>query len=321
MEQTLTAFTLAFYMALPLLAAWLLDRWLGDPQWMPHPVVAFGKAIAFFEHRLNHGNGRFLKGMSVSCLLVMGVYGLTAWLMQQAALFSPGLLMVLQVLLIFYCLAGTTLVREVRMVFLAVDRSLEEGRRQVARIVGRDTSELSAQEVRAAALETLAENLSDGVVAPLFWYLLLGVPGMFAYKMVNTLDSMIGYRNERYRRFGCFAARLDDVANFVPARLTAFLMIVVSGRFSLLEFVARYGNQHASPNSGYPESALAGILNCRFGGPHYYFGEEVWKPYIGDNERLLTTEDMHTAIRINRRVEELMILLVLASCCVRLLLQ
>lgn len=308
-------------MALPLLAAWLLDRWLGDPQWMPHPVVAFGKAIAFFEHRLNHGNGRFLKGMSVSCLLVMGVYGLTAWLMQQAALFSPGLLMALQVLLIFYCLAGTTLVREVRMVFLAVDRSLEEGRRQVACIVGRDTSELSAQEVRAAALETLAENLSDGVVAPLFWYLLLGVPGMFAYKMVNTLDSMIGYRNERYRRFGCFAARLDDVANFVPARLTAFLMIVVSGRFSLLEFVARYGNQHASPNSGYPESALAGILNCRFGGPHYYFGEEVWKPYIGDNERLLTTEDMHTAIRINRRVEELMILLVLASCCVRLLLQ
>ena len=315
------AFTLAFYVALPLLAAWLLDRWLGDPQWMPHPVVAFGKAIAFFEHRLNHGNGRFLKGMSVSCLLVMGVYGLTAWLMQQAALFSPGLLMVLQVLLIFYCLAGTTLVREVRMVFLAVDRSLEEGRRQVACIVGRDTSELSAQEVHAAALETLAENLSDGVVAPLFWYLLLGVPGMFAYKMVNTLDSMIGYRNERYRRFGCFAARLDDVANFVPARLTAFLMIVVSGRFSLLEFVARYGNQHASPNSGYPESALAGILNCRFGGPHYYFGEEVWKPYIGDNERLLTTEDMHTAIRINRRVEELMILLVLASCCVRLLLQ
>ena len=321
MEQTLTAFTLAFYMALPLLAAWLLDRWLGDPQWMPHPVVAFGKAIAFVEHRLNHGNGRFLKGMSVSCLLVVGVYGLTAWLLQQAALFSPGLLMALQVLLIFYCLAGTTLVREVRMVFLAVDRSLEEGRRQVARIVGRDTSELSAQEVRAAALETLAENLSDGVVAPLFWYLLLGVPGMFAYKMVNTLDSMIGYRNERYRRFGCFAARLDDVANFVPARLTAFLMIVVSGRFSLLEFVARYGNQHASPNSGYPESALAGILNCRFGGPHYYFGEEVWKPYIGDNERLLTTEDMHTAIRINRRVEKLMILLVLASCCVRLLLQ
>lgn len=308
-------------MALPLLVAWLLDRWLGDPQWMPHPVVAFGKAIAFFERRLNRGEGRFLKGMLVSCLLVAGVYGLTAWLLRQAALFSPGLLLALQVLLIFYCLAGTTLVREVRMVFLAVDRSLEEGRRQVSRIVGRDTSGLSAQEVRTAALETLAENLSDGVVAPLFWYLLLGVPGMLAYKMVNTLDSMIGYRNERYRRFGCFAARLDDVANFVPARLTAFLMVLASGRLSLLGFVARYGNQHASPNSGYPESALAGILNCRFGGPHHYFGEEVWKPYIGDNDRPLTTADIRTAIRINRRVEGWMVLLVLASFCIQLLLR
>ena len=308
-------------MALPLLSAWLLDRWLGDPQWMPHPVVAFGKAIAFFGRRLNRGEGRFLKGMLVSCLLLAGVYGLTAWLLRQAALFSPGLLLALQVLLIFYCLAGTTLVREVRMVFLAVDRSLEEGRRQVSRIVGRDTSGLSAQEVRTAALETLAENLSDGVVAPLFWYLLLGVPGMLAYKMVNTLDSMIGYRNERYRRFGCFAARLDDVANFVPARLTAFLMVLASGRLSLLGFVARYGNQHASPNSGYPESALAGILNCRFGGPHHYFGEEVWKPYIGDNDRPLTTADMRMAIRINRRVEGWMVLLVLASFCIQLLLR
>ena len=146
------------------------------------------------------------------------------------------------------------------MVFEAVDRSLEEGRKQVARIVGRDTSELSAQEVRTAALETLAENLSDGVIAPLFWYILLGVPGMLAYKMVNTLDSMIGYRNERYRDFGCFAARLDDVANYIPARLTAFLMILAfprGGFWNLLKFVGMYGNQHASPNSGYPEAALA----------------------------------------------------------------
>ena len=133
---------------------------------------------------------------------------------------------------------------------------------------------------------------------------------MLAYKMVNTLDSMIGYRNERYRRFGCFAARLDDVANYIPARLTAFLMVLVAGRLSLLAFVARYGKQHASPNSGYPEAALAGILNCRFGGPHDYFGEEVWKPYIGITPRMLTTEDMRPAIRINRRTEVLMILLV-----------
>lgn len=153
----------------------------------------------------------------MSLVLVAGVYLLTLFLLRWAAHYSPGLLLTLQVLLIFYCLAGTTLVREVCGVFKAVDRSLEEGRKQVARIVGRDTSGLSAQEVRTAALETLAENLSDGVIAPLFWYMLLGVPGMLAYKMINTLDSMIGYRNERYRRFGCFAARLDDVANYIPA--------------------------------------------------------------------------------------------------------
>ena len=196
------------------------------------------------------------------------------------------------------------------MVFEAVDRSLDEGRKQVARIVGRDTSALSAQEVRTAALETLAENLSDGVIAPLFWYAVLGVPGMMAYKMVNTLDSMIGYRNERYRQFGCIAARIDDVANYIPARLTALLMILVSGRFSLLRFVGKYGSRHASPNSGYPEAALDGILNCRFGGPHYYFGEEVWKPFIGNNERALTTEDMKKAVCVNRQAEVLMVVLV-----------
>lgn len=307
------------YLCLPLLAAWALDRWLGDPLWMPHPVVAFGRAIAWGERHLNKGKFRFWKGTALSVIGVSVVFVLTLYLLRGAALYSPGLLLVLQVLLIFYCLAGTTLVREVRMVFQAADRSLEEGRRQVARIVGRDTSQLSAQEVRTAALETLAENLSDGVVAPLFWYALLGVPGMLAYKMVNTLDSMIGYRNERYRQFGCFAARLDDVANYIPARLTALLMVLASGRLSLLAFVARYGNQHASPNSGYPESALAGILDCRFGGPHFYFGEEVWKPFIGHNDRLLTTADMQVAIRINRRAEALMMLLVVLTLAVRLL--
>ena len=135
-------------------------------------------------------------------------------------------------------------------------------------------------------------------------------PGMLAYKMVNTLDSMIGYRNDRYKDFGCFAARMDDVANYLPARLTAFLMIVASGRLSLSAFVWKYGSQHASPNSGYPEAALAGILNCRFGGPHHYFGKEVWKPFIGHNDRLLTTEDLKVAVRINRMAEIIMVIMV-----------
>lgn len=296
---------------LPLLLAWLLDRWLGDPTWLPHPVVAFGRAISFCEHRLNKGRGRFLKGMLTAVVLVALTYLLTCALLRGASFYvSPWLEAALEVILIFFCLAGTTLVREVQDVFRALDRSLEEGRRQVARIVGRDTQALSAQEVRTAALETLAENLSDGVIAPLFWYLLLGVPGMMMYKMINTLDSMLGYRNERYRRFGCFAARLDDVANYIPARLTALLMVGVSGRPALWTFVRRYGREHASPNSGYPEAALAGILDCRFGGPHDYFGEEVWKPYIGKKDRPLTTQDMEQAVRINRRAEACMLLLI-----------
>ena len=296
---------------LPLLLAWLLDRWLGDPAWLPHPVVAFGRAISFCEHRLNKGRGRFLKGMLTAVVLVVLTYLLSYALLCGASFYvSPWLEAALEVILIFFCLAGTTLVREVREVFRALDRSLEDGRRQVARIVGRDTQALSAQEVRTAALETLAENLSDGVIAPLFWYLLLGVPGMMMYKMINTLDSMIGYRNERYRRFGCFAARLDDVANYIPARLTALLMIGVSGHPALWKFVRQYGKEHASPNSGYPEAALAGILDCRFGGPHDYFGEEVWKPYIGKKDRPLTTQDMEQAVRINRRAEACMLLLI-----------
>ena len=251
----------------------------------------------------------------MAVVLVAGVWLVMKGLLWGAGGISPWLEWALEVLFIFYCLAGTTLVREVREVFRAVDRSLDEGRRQVARIVGRDTQSLSAQEVRTAALETLSENLSDGVIAPLFWYLVLGVPGMMAYKMVNTLDSMVGYRNERYRKFGSFSARMDDVANFIPARLTALLMLLVSGRPDLWKFVVRYGNQHASPNSGYPESALAGILNCRFGGPHNYFGEEVWKPYIGSNERMLDTADMQKAVSVNRKAEVLMLLLIMLAEC------
>ena len=292
---------------LPLLLGWLLDFIFGDPSRLPHPVVWFGKMISWGEHRLNKGNHRMAKGAMMAIVLILMVFFIV-WGLKRLV---PNMILwlVLDTVIIFYCLAGTTLIREVREVFLALDRSLDEGRKQVARIVGRDTSQLTAQEVRTAALETLAENLSDGVIAPLFWLALLGTPGMLAYKMVNTLDSMIGYRTERYKDFGCWAARIDDVANYIPARLTALLMVIASGKLSLLKFVWRNGRRHASPNSGYPEAALAGALNCRFGGPHYYFGELFDKPYIGENDRDLTTQDMHTAVRINRTAELLMLVL------------
>ena len=287
----------------------MLDLLLGDPAWLPHPVVGFGKMISWGEHRLNQGLHRMLKGALLAIGLILLIF-LVTWLL-RLLIASDVLVIIFDAIVVFYCLAGTTLIREVRQVFLALDRSLEEGRRQVARIVGRDTSELSAQEVRTAALETLAENLSDGVIAPLFWFALLGTPGMLAYKMVNTLDSMIGYKTERYKDFGCWAAHIDDVANYIPARLTAFLMIIASGKLCLLKFVWKNGCRHASPNSGYPEAALAGILNCRFGGPHYYFGQLFDKPYIGEHDRLLDTSDMKKAVRVNRVAEILMILIVL----------
>ena len=313
-----------FNLQFSLLFGWVLDLIFGDPQHLPHPVVWFGKVIAWGERHLNHGLHRRLKGALMAVFLIVLVFALTFLLrhyLLHYSLFTIHYSLLFDAIIVFYCLAGTTLIREVRAVFLALDRSLEEGRVQVARIVGRDTSELTAQEVRTAALETLAENLSDGVIAPLFWFALLGTPGMLAYKMVNTLDSMIGYRTERYKDFGCWAARIDDVANYIPARLTALLMIVASWlivkprRFSLFTFVRKYGRNHASPNSGYPEAALAGILNCRFGGPHYYFGQLFPKPYIGDNERELTTADMRTAIRINRTAEVLMMIIVVTLVC------
>ena len=223
-----------------LLIGWLLDLFFGDPQKLPHPIVWFGKMIAACEHQYNKGTHRKLKGALIAIGLILFVFAITWMLRKILGIFAlfifdgtreqvyqiPILLYIFDALAIFYCLAGTTLIREVREVFLALDRSLEEGRKQVARIVGRDTSELSAQEVRTAALETLAENLSDGVIAPLFWLAILGTPGMLAYKMVNTLDSMVGYKTERYRDFGCWAAHIDDIANYIPARLTALLMLV-----------------------------------------------------------------------------------------------
>ena len=304
------------YIVLPLLLGWIADKSVGDPHFPPHPVVGFGKLISTVEKAWNKGRYKTAKGamaaITLICTSFLPVYFLMKILRPYPYFFIP-----FSALLIFFCLAGKTLIDEVRQVFRAVDVSVEEGRKQVARIVGRDVTTLSPVQIRIAALESLAENLSDGVIAPLFWFLLLGAPGMVAYKMVNTLDSMIGYKNERYRQFGCWAARIDDIANYVPARLTTSLMMLVTGKFRLFSFVKKYGKLHDSPNSGYPEAALAGILDCRFGGPNVYFGETVDKPYIGKNDRELTADDMKLAVRVNQKTETAMILFVV--CCLILI--
>lgn len=299
------------WIILPLLLGWLADFIWGDPEKLPHPIVWFGKIISYGEKKLNKGKRKKLKGGIFSILLIVLSYLIVFVVQQQLYGIHLSLGIAFSSIIIFYCLAGTTLTKEVKQVFIATDKSLEDGRKQVARIVGRDTSQLNAQQIRTAALETASENLSDGVIAPLFWYLLLGAPGMIAYKMINTLDSMIAYKSKRYKDFGCWAAHIDDVANYLPARLTALLMILSAWKFSLFSFIWKFRKCHSSPNAIYPEAALAGILDCRFGGPNNYFGEIYDKPYIGTNPKELTTEDMKIALNINRKVEVLMVLIII----------
>ena len=303
---------------LPLLIGFVLDRSLGDPMLLGHPIVLFGRLIHFGEKRLNKGKARSLKGFLYNGSLVLFTFllpllsfavliiGAGSCYIGGAHAVGDGLLLtysLLSAIIIFYMLSGKTLVKEVKDVFAALSVSLEAGRKQVGRIVGRDTETLSAHEVRTAALETLAENLSDGVVAPMLSWAVFDLSGILTYKMINTQDSMVGYLNERYRAYGYFSAKLDDLVNLLPSRITAILMLLSAGRLDLIAKTFRHGKRHLSPNSGYPEAAMALLLGCRFGGPHDYFGEVVDKPYIGEVERELSDADLQKAVRIAQRTE------------------
>ena len=282
-----------------LLIGFTLDCLLGDPLWLPHPIRLFGNSIAFFTEKLNRGNNRKWKGAAMAFVLIavtFGVLEMVFGLFKTNEWFS----LVLGSVGVFYGLANRSLIHESYKVMKALKKKgLEAGRKQLSYIVGRETRTLNEQQIRTAVLETLAENLSDGVIAPLFFYALGGVPAMMAYKMANTLDSMIGYKNEKFREFGWFAARFDDVINFIPARITALLMVVLSLSRRGLAYIFRFGHRHSSPNSGYPEAALAGILNCRFGGPNVYHGQSVEKPFIGKNPRQLTNTDFRKTCLLN----------------------
>ncbi len=282
-----------------LITGFVLDCLLGDPLWLPHPIRFFGNSISFFTEKLNCGKNRRWKGAAMAFALVAFTY----ISLKVVFLFLKNYewaCLALGSLGVFYGLANRSLIYESYKVMKALkNKGLEAGREQLSYIVGRETQSLNEQQIRTAVLETLAENLSDGVIAPLFYYALGGVPAMLAYKMANTLDSMIGYKSEKYREFGWFAARFDDVINFIPARMTALLMVVLSFSWRGLAYIFRYGHQHSSPNAGYPEAALAGILNCRFGGPNVYHGQLVEKPYIGTNPRILTDSDFRKTCLLN----------------------
>lgn len=284
---------------IPLVAGIALDTLIGDPHYLPHPIRLFGNAIIYGEKRLNQNKNKKVKGMLLAVLLILSTFLFFLFLLKGIVAYKFVHLVVASIF-VFYGLANRSLIQESLKVIHTLNRKgIEAGRKQLSMIVGRDTTKLDSHQIYTAVLETLAENLSDGVIAPLCFYALGGVPALMAYKMANTLDSMIGYKSERYKDFGWFAAKFDDVLNFIPARITAFLMVLVTFSCRGLKFISKYGKKHASPNAGYPEAALAGILNCRFGGPNYYHGTLMAKPFIGENDRVVSGKDVRKACLLN----------------------
>lgn len=296
-----------------LLGALLLDRLWVEGKGLPHIVCGLGNLISWAEKRLYAP--KKINGLIFVLLLVPGVFALALGGFSLLKPY-PSIYLIVGVFLTSQLLAGSLLIRTGWQVFEFLDNDeLDLARERLTWLVGRDTQDLSAQEVRQAALESMSENLSDGVIAPMFYFAIAGVPGMIAYKMINTLDSRVGYKNEKYGEFGCFAAKLDDVVNYIPARITAVLIalsspVVIARSFN---FIRKYGRAHLSPNAGYPESALAGVLNCRFGGAHDYGGELVEKDWIGENDRVLIMEDVKTAAKVSQRASALFLILIVAS--------
>lgn len=290
-------------------AVYLADEVAGDPEWLPHPVRLMGWAIAKGEWLVRQSdesdNSALLTGAFLTAAVVAASYLVTRRTIARAYRRSRVWGWVTEVALGCTCLASRNLRDEARSVLAALDSGdLMRARKLVARIVGRDTENLDVSEICRAVIETLAESASDGVMAPLFYMALGGVPLAMAYKAVNTLDSMIGHTDDRYFYFGKAAARLDDAANFVPARLTAMALIAASS--CVMESDARRarniwlrdGSRHKSPNAGQPESAMAGALGVRLGGGNVYAGEFVPAEVIGEEFRAPRPEDARKAIRI-----------------------
>jgi adenosylcobinamide-phosphate synthase len=271
------------------LAAFILDFIFGDPKWLPHPIIYMGKAIDFFEIWFR----RYVPDLLVSGAIFAGFLILTTWfiasfVIQAGIEIHPVLGDGIKLILLFFCFSSTSLEKAAMKVHASLEKNdLQKARENVAMIVGRQTHNLDEKGITRASIETVAENFVDGFISPLFFALIGGVPLALAFKMVNTLDSMVGYKNEKYILFGRASARIDDVANFIPARLSVFIIGVSLFFKSFKEGIGaiktgfKQGSLHKSPNAGYPEATFAGALRIRLGGPNYYHGTLVEKPYIG----------------------------------------
>ena len=310
------------------LGGFVLDCLFDDPAWLPHPVVYMGKAISALEKRLRARlpktpQGELLGGAIVAFCLPVGTFLLTSLVCLGAARISPWLGLAVQMFWCGQALAAKGLAQESTNVYRElVKPDLPAARRAVSRIVGRDTQDLTLEGVTRAAVETVAENASDGVIAPLLYMLIGGAPLALTYKAINTMDSMLGYKNEKYLYFGRCAAKLDDAANWLPSRLAALLWVAAAALTGnnargAWRIWRRDRRRHASPNSAQTESACAGALGVQLAGPAYYFGEYYDKPTIGDPLREIEPRDI---LRANRMMYAESLLALVLGLVVRLML-
>jgi adenosylcobinamide-phosphate synthase len=290
-------------------AAYLLDQIAGDPEWFPHPVRLIGAGISHGESALRRpgqtNTVELASGAALTVAIVGSAYWLTAAIIRCASRYSSPVGDAVEIVLAWTCLAARNLEQEAISVIDALDRNdVPLARKRLSRIVGRDTEALDAQEISRAVIETVAESASDGIMAPLFYLALGGVPLAMAYKAVNTLDSMIGHTDKRYFFFGKAAARLDDVANFLPARITAFTIVAASRLISQSDAKSawqtwqRDGAKHKSPNAGQPESAMSGALQVALGGDNTYAGELIPAQRMGHEFPSPTAEKSDQGLRL-----------------------
>lgn len=293
-----------------------LDLLLGDPEWLHHPVCIIGKYISFMEKKLRSRGGNLRRSavfLTVSTvLLTMAVVAALLWLL---SLLGRIPLLIGMSLLDWMGIAITCMAKESRGVAKALDKDVEAGRRQVARIVGRDTQNLNEEEIIKATIETVAENTTDGVISPLLYAAIGGPVLLWGFKAASTLDSMVGYLDEKYRHIGWSSAKLDDVFNFIPARITAVLMCVAAFLTGMdgknaWRIVRRDHANHKSPNCAWSEAAAAGAMHIQLGGTHDYFGKPIEKPTIGDNERPVQRSDISKANRLLYAASVLMLALI-----------
>lgn len=294
------------YHTMALAGGFILDLLIGDPRWLYHPVCLIGNLISVLEKGIRKifpktNRGERIGGILEVLLVCLFSYGVPAAILYLLYVFYPTVGFVLEVLWCGQLLAAKSLRTESMRVYHAlVNGTIEDARHAVSMIVGRDTQELTAKGVTKAAVESVAESTSDGVIAPMFYMAIGGAPLMFLYKGINTMDSMLGYKNDKYLYFGRCAARLDDVANYIPARISGWLMVLASFLCKMdgknaAKIYLRDRRNHASPNSAHTEAAMAGALRVQLAGNAYYFGKLYEKPTIGDPLRPVEPYDIKRA--------------------------